>query len=129
MSHLVFVYGTLKKGSWNHHLLEKATFLGKSVTLGKLYDLGGIPGFVRGNEDGLVHGELYRVDDETLDSLDVLEGYVKSNPGRSLYNRVIIAASYIHDEDPSVDTTLPNVFIYEINSDISFCEHIETGEW
>lgn len=42
MQHLVFVYGTLRKGESNHHFIEQSEYLGMCETLPEyaLYDLG-----------------------------------------------------------------------------------------
>ncbi len=75
--HLVFVYGTLKKGGANHGLLTGQVFLGKAragpgVTL---YSLGDYPGLVFSPDDREgVTGELWAVDSATLANLDELEG-------------------------------------------------------
>jgi gamma-glutamylcyclotransferase (GGCT)/AIG2-like uncharacterized protein YtfP len=69
----LFVYGTLMKGMRNHVYLERAQFLGEATTAPQ-YELmtnGSIPAMKDGKET--VKGELYEVDDETLQSLDVLE--------------------------------------------------------
>lgn len=70
----VFVYGTLMKGQRNHErFLRDEDFVADGRIEGfRNYDLGSYSGIVYGN--GQVAGELYFVDDETLDSLDVLEG-------------------------------------------------------
>lgn len=76
--HTVFVYGTLKAGYSNHHLLEtseKAT--GTAITTGQ-YEMyhAGFPMVKNGNKNtGQIVGELYTVDDETLKRLDRLEGH------------------------------------------------------
>jgi gamma-glutamylcyclotransferase (GGCT)/AIG2-like uncharacterized protein YtfP len=61
MMHKVFVYGSLKKGFGNHSLLTDSHYLGP------------YPGVVSG--EGIIHGELYEVDDTTFSRLDRLEGY------------------------------------------------------
>lgn len=76
----VFVYGTLKKGHGNHRLLENSKFLGRCVINGKhrLVSLGGFPGLVAAEEEDAergVSGEVYQVNEETLLSLDFLEGH------------------------------------------------------
>lgn len=88
---LVGVYGTLKRGFYNHHLLEKAEFIKTTVIPDGnycLYDLGSFPAVkvvLYGNEETTpVTVEIFQVDKETFDNLDRLEGYP------SFYNRVLI---------------------------------------
>jgi len=83
-AHRVFVYGTLKRGFYNHRLLEKsaARFEGDAFTkrpmrlvLGEY----GVPYLMGDFDDSTktstrVPGELWVVDDAGLDALDVLEG-------------------------------------------------------
>jgi gamma-glutamylaminecyclotransferase len=80
MSHMVFVYGTFKKGFPNHDgNMDGARLVGKFKTLDK-YPLvingeRGSPCIL--NEPGKgyqVQGELYEVDDEGLARMDALEG-------------------------------------------------------
>jgi len=72
-SALLFVYGTLKRGLVNHHLLGEAAFAGEAEMPGvDLYDLGPFPMAIAG--DGTASGELYRVDGERLLHLDRFEG-------------------------------------------------------
>lgn len=79
--HKVFVYGTLKKegkrSTGNHSF-----FLGKSKMLGKdnldgfvMLDLGAFPGIIHGAPGQKILGEVYEISDETLQSLDYLEGH------------------------------------------------------
>ena len=77
MSHLVFVYGTLKRGFSNHHILKDAEFLGSGETTESvftMYHLGGFPGVVLGGNSD-IKGELYSVDEATLQHCDWLEGH------------------------------------------------------
>jgi gamma-glutamylcyclotransferase (GGCT)/AIG2-like uncharacterized protein YtfP len=72
--HRVFVYGTLKRGIHNHHLLKSSQYLGEAYTVDpfKMFNVG-FP-VIRFDDNGLsVHGEVYDVDDETLKKLDGLE--------------------------------------------------------
>ncbi len=73
MQHLIFVYGTLRKGENNHHLLEKSEYLGLFETDPdyQLVDLGSYLGMIKGNSK--ITGEVYRIDDQLLAQLDVLE--------------------------------------------------------
>lgn len=85
--HIVFVYGSLKKGSYNHTFLETATPLGPATTVRKFLLLdGGFPRLVSAGDlpfamakkhamsNARVAGEMYAVDDRTLRELDRLEG-------------------------------------------------------
>ncbi|AFY27954.1 gamma-glutamylcyclotransferase family protein [Cyanobium gracile] len=80
---LVFVYGTLKRGHGNHHWLLEAPFLGEAVLPDVvLHDLGPFPMAVPG--EGVVRGEVYRVDAAGLARLDRLEGYPRLYDRRPL---------------------------------------------
>jgi gamma-glutamylcyclotransferase (GGCT)/AIG2-like uncharacterized protein YtfP len=72
---LIFVYGTLLRGQVNHLLMmSDAAFVRDACTAARyeLVDLGGYPALL---EDGhtAVSGEIYEVDDELLEELDVFE--------------------------------------------------------
>lgn len=71
----VMVYGSLKKGFGNHHLLSRSEFVGNAVTKDShfsMISLGSFPGvFDEGSNK--IKGEVYFVDEMTLRSLDRLE--------------------------------------------------------
>ncbi len=73
MQHLLFVYGTLRKGESNQEFLIHSEFLGRHETLPQysLYDLGTHPAVIEGHSS--IQGEVYLIDDETLARIDVLE--------------------------------------------------------
>lgn len=77
----VFVYGTLKQGHGNHRLLRGSKYLGRSMIEGryKMLSLGGFPGLVQSGElpNNRISGEVYQIDEDTLQSLDWLEGHPK----------------------------------------------------
>lgn len=72
---LVCVYGTLRAGCSNHRLLEGSEFLGSvSVDGWAMYSMGGFPALVPAV--GLaISGEVYRVTEAVMKTLDRLEGY------------------------------------------------------
>lgn len=73
--HVVFVYGSLKRGQPANRLLSRSTFLFEGWVSGyRLIDLGDFPGMVRGDEGDLVSGEVYEVDDEAMRVLNTYEG-------------------------------------------------------
>ena len=72
----VFVYGTLRRGDYNHYILKESTFLGTANTEPRftLVNLGVFPAMInKGNTS--IRGEVYEVDDSTLRTLDSLEGH------------------------------------------------------
>lgn len=77
MSHFVAVYGSLKKGFYNHYFLENASFVSEGKVYGfSMYDCGPYPMIARTMKkgNGTVAVEVYAIDDNILQSLDRLEG-------------------------------------------------------
>jgi len=74
MAHRVFVYGTLKSGFANHHLLEGCECFGAAATVPtyKMIEVG-FPVIMPDPEGKPLAGEIYTVNDETLARLDQLE--------------------------------------------------------
>lgn len=72
------VYGSLRQGFHNHHLLAHCEFLGtfNSANRYTMVDLGSFPGLFHGDTSTIVV-EIYRVDEATLAKLDILEGHPK----------------------------------------------------
>jgi gamma-glutamylaminecyclotransferase len=70
----IFVYGSLKRGFRNHHLLETSRFIGPGTTRRDfdLLDLGYFPAAIRPGEFA-IRGELFAVGRRTLSILDLLE--------------------------------------------------------
>jgi gamma-glutamylcyclotransferase (GGCT)/AIG2-like uncharacterized protein YtfP len=74
---LVFVYGTLKRGGTNHAVLADQEYLGDARTPPgyRLYVVADYPGLIKDPRDQRgVMGEIWSVDAEALDRLDMLEG-------------------------------------------------------
>lgn len=88
MKHNIFVYGTLKRGGSNHHLLVGQQFVASARTepLYRLYALSDYPAMIDAPQNGcLIEGEVWSVDTGCLASLDRLEGL-----DEGLYKRVPI---------------------------------------
>jgi gamma-glutamylcyclotransferase (GGCT)/AIG2-like uncharacterized protein YtfP len=73
--HLVFVYGTLRRGDARSMSIRfpSSKFITDATVRGSLYDLGAYPGLLLNESDSPVTGEVYEVDEETLKRLDEFE--------------------------------------------------------
>ena len=74
-THLVFVYGTLRRGSAQAMSIRfpGARFVADAKVSGSLFDLGAYPGLLVDDSNSLVIGEVYEVNDESLGKLDDFE--------------------------------------------------------
>lgn len=103
---IVFVYGTLRKGFWNNNLLKDAKYIGNAITIytGWLYIPDHIP-FLNFDINGYnIKGELYEVDNETLEILDELEGHP------FVYQRERHMVSSI--DNPDYSLTIAYMYVY-----------------
>ena len=73
--HLVFVYGTLRRGGARSMSIRfpNSRLIADAKVSGSLYDLGAYPGLLLNDSNSLVIGEVYEVDDEILNELDDFE--------------------------------------------------------
>lgn len=117
--HDIFVYGTLKRGFYNHDRIlghnEGAEFLGSGLTKPTftMLDMGPYPGVVEGGETA-IKGEVYRVDEATLTRLDALEGHP------SFYRRTPITLDGGGEQE---------VEIYLLQSKRNEANIVQTGVW
>src|SRR4051812_24382536 len=101
--HLVFVYGTLRSGGAGAMLVRfpGTKFIADAEVSGGLYDLGAYPGLLLNESDSPVVGEVYEVDDGTLDKLDAFEA-----PSHYVRKRVEISLGgerklcWVYEPDP-----------------------------
>ena len=72
----LFVYGTLKKQHSRNNNLGAASFMREIKTLPNytMIDLDAFPGILDSGID-VIYGELYEVDDSTLEMCDLIEGH------------------------------------------------------
>jgi len=117
---MVFVYGSLLKDLPLSHILDDSEFLGNAVAGGVvLYDLGSYPAIQYG--DGAVVGEIYYVNNETLQQLDRVEGFYPEDLRNSLYHRQKIKILL-----PTIDS---DVVAYFYNGDIDNSRLITSGDY
>ena len=130
----LLVYGTLKRGYGNHHLMKGAKFVDCATLHGHcIYSLSGFPGAEK-HDGAIVRGELFEIDPDThLEGLDRLEGFDPEHPSDSMYVRTDVnvfrdGGTY----DDSSEGTPTQVYLF--NSD-KYYRHggelkiIEDGIW
>ncbi len=115
--HRVAVYGTLKRGERNHHLLQGAEFLGVDhLTSITLYDLGPYPGARTEVSEG-VDVELYGVSPSTFAALDELEDFNPRARHAGNYDRRVLSTAH----GPA--------WVYLYNHSVRGCPRIHAGGW
>lgn len=118
----VFVYGTLRQHERNHHLLHGATCLAKhGWTHGVLYDTGlGYPAMAQ-HKLKRVYGELYKINQEQLQALDHLEGYV----GKGKSNHYERLTQEIYTDHGTFEA---EVYVFS-PTNVNQLEEIPYGDW
>jgi len=116
--HLVAVYGSLRKGLGNHHVIKDGELLGEFKTKPEysLYSLGGFPGLKQEGETSVVM-EVYKVDDSTLKRVNRLEGYDPNSEDNSFYDRV------------SIDTPYGEAYTFIFVPSIEGRPFVKSGDW
>lgn len=99
---LVFVYGTLKEGHGNNHVIQSENTVkkGAAVTEEK-YTMyrSGIPYVDKTKETSIISGEVYEIDQMTLARVDRLEGYRPNNHEGSWYKREAIPVRLVDTDE------------------------------
>lgn len=120
MGAVIGVYGTLRKGGHNHHLLHGAEYILSMHLSGyRMYSCGGFPVVFKEGKDykGGIEIEVYRVSDAELQAIDRLEGHPE------WYQRVVIG-------NLSITDTPDDLSIY-IMGDESYRKNppVHSGDW
>jgi gamma-glutamylcyclotransferase (GGCT)/AIG2-like uncharacterized protein YtfP len=120
--HLVFVYGTLRKGEKYSYYLNEAECFDENCTIkGQLYDTGwGYPALVCESSNIPVKGELYIVTSEQLKGLDKLEDY-EENGTNNLYERIIAKVTTEKEEQEAI--------VYVMTSIKDHFNKIDGNDW
>lgn len=98
MTHLVFVYGTLRKNESNHFYLDDAEFIGNFTTPPNfaLFDLGRYPAIIEGKQS--IVGEVYAINDDILEQLDRLEDIPIEYRRESINTPFGLAWAYLYQD-------------------------------
>lgn len=119
---VLFVYGTLRRGLRLHNHLQGAVYLGEARIAGSLYDIGTYPGLLVNPSPGWVSGELFKVDEEMIQSLDAVEEYNPEEPERSEYLRRVVTVW--------TPTGVPmKAVTYIFNRDVQGFVFIDSGDY
>ena len=103
--HRIFVYGTLMRGERNHRLIALQECEGEGIIRGfDLYNLGHYPGIrPSDNPEYVVHGEVYLVDDLTLERVNELEGegslYLLQFTEVVMKDKTVYAGVYVYNHE------------------------------
>jgi gamma-glutamylcyclotransferase (GGCT)/AIG2-like uncharacterized protein YtfP len=111
-SHIVFVYGTLRRNHYNHQLISNAAFLDVWVTPANytMVSFGFYPAVIHAGATP-ISGELYQVDDTLLEEMDRLEGIPH------LYQR------------HAIDTPVGRAYWYMMSQSTDHAEVVSSGDW
>ena len=124
---LVFVYGSLKKGFYNHNLIKEFNQVSKGTIKGKMYSLGAFPAILLSDDPSdVVHGEVYDVTtSEGLRRLDRLEGY-DPNSNYCFYNRSSVKCK---TDDGRVLDVMVYHFLDDRQMSLRQRRRVEDGVW
>lgn len=94
---LIFVYGTLMRGGCRAGVLNEQLFLGEARTLEsyRIYDCGSYPGLVEAEDGRSIEGELWSIDAECAQRLDLIEAV---DEGLYVRKRVRLASPHESEE-------------------------------
>lgn len=106
----VFIYGSLKKGFFNHSLIEeypKNKFIRKGFVEGyELYLLWSYPGIKPSSQNDKLYVELYSLTDEVFEVIDRMErlaGYTPTEVEDDEGNKGVI---YVYDREVNKDNII-----------------------
>lgn len=118
---VIFVYGTLLRGLNLHSALKTGDYLGLATVNGELFDLGYFPGLLAGQQS--IVGEIYRVNEATLQQLDQIEGVNPTHPASSHYLRQQTEATLL------ADGSIHTVELYRYNCSVAGKTAIGCGDY
>lgn len=96
----IVVYGSLKRGKYNHPLLDGSKYLGETTVTGTMYLISSYPALVD-EGDTVYPAEIYQVSDsiyEAIDGMEIGAGYkrmtatIKGEDGQEINNATIYFA-------------------------------------
>ena len=94
----IFTYGTLMTGEHNNYILKDSKYIGVDKIKGySMYDMKfGFPFIINSSKRDTVIGEVWEVDYNTLQHLNMLEGYIEDGYDNH-YDRVSVISQNGHE--------------------------------
>ncbi len=120
--HLIFVYGTLRRGGSDHFRMAGAEFVALGSITGRIYRINWYPGLMLDPAGDEIRGEVYAVDSELLSSLDVFEGLSAGEIQGSEYRRV---ETTVIQQDSQPQTA----WVWEWVGIVDESQRIASGDW
>jgi gamma-glutamylcyclotransferase (GGCT)/AIG2-like uncharacterized protein YtfP len=127
-SHHLFVYGSLRSGFKNpayQYLTQYFTYAGEALVKGQFYDAGKHPVAIASNNDDMIVGELYSLNNEeefswAFEQLDDYEGVHVEAGETPLYKRALVQ---VFQKEKIIDA-----WVYWFNGSIAELTKLETGD-
>ncbi len=127
---LLFVYGTLRKGSGHlmaERLASEATYVGDASVEGTLYDTGRFPACVAAETPAdRVHGDVWAINadsaNDVLAMLDQYEGYAPDARFGSLFVRVRMKIAF-------GDGSAEQAWMYRYEQPVQGGRRVASGDW
>lgn len=96
----IAVYGSLKKGRYNHTILEDQEFVGNTTVRGTLYRVSSYPALIEDGENEY-EAEIYRVDERVYN-------YIRSMELGAGYKEVEINGNIVYYADTYLEERCKN---------------------
>jgi len=126
--HLIFVYGTLRKGGKANYFLKGARWVGSAKIHGALYKIDWYPGVIRAEKLTKEHpaatwvlGDVYEVGDVLLAKLDDYEGCTPQHNKPHEYQRV---QTQVKTPDENLTVQFWE-YAWQVNPE----NHLPHGDW
>jgi gamma-glutamylcyclotransferase (GGCT)/AIG2-like uncharacterized protein YtfP len=120
--HLVFIYGTLRRGGSNHFRMAGADFIASGSITGRMYRIDWYPGLVLDPAGYEIQGEVYSVDADLLSALDSFEGLAAGEIEGSEYRR--LETTVVQHDSRTV-----RAFVWEWLGIVDETQRISGGDW
>jgi gamma-glutamylcyclotransferase (GGCT)/AIG2-like uncharacterized protein YtfP len=128
ISHNLFVYGSLRSGFKNpayEYLTRYFTYAGEALIKGQFYDAGTHPVAIPSNNEDMIVGELYTLNNAeefswAFEQLDDYEGVHVEAGETPLYKRALVE---VYQLDQII-----TAWVYWFNGNIDALPKIETGD-